>query len=358
MITSEYDVVIVGAGPAGCTIANFLSKNYKVLLLDWSKFPRDKPCGGLLVDEAIHFFEEKGMELPEYVFSNPKNLDVKFVDWNSGLSFTEKRNFLNVSRKSFDSYLLQIARKNGNVDFFPETKFLNLELEKGYVKIFIETHNVKQVIKSKYLIGADGAFSSVRKQISKTPIKYYIAAQEWVKTNPNSNKNKIILFIFDNELTDYYSWVIPKGEHLIVGLAIMHGNNTKKKFDLFKEKLKENLGIGGNYMKLEAAVGLRPQQMDDIVLGNGPVLLVGEAAGLVSPSTGEGISFALRSGFNCAKALNTNFGAALDEYVKLCHPLLKEIGVKIKKAEVFSNLRKRLRLFEIIKNKQSASKDG
>jgi flavin-dependent dehydrogenase len=69
--------------------------------------------------------------------------------------------------------------------------------------------------------------------------------------------------------------------------------------------------------------------------------LVGEAAGLISPSTGEGISFALRSGEECARALNTNITDALQEYIRLCKPLVSEIVSKMGKAEGLSNQKTR-----------------
>ncbi|MEM5798986.1 MAG: colicin M resistance protein CbrA, partial [Candidatus Aenigmatarchaeota archaeon] len=91
---------------------------------------------------------------------------------------------------------------------------------------------------------------------------------------------------------------------------------------------------------------LRPQSSLDCTLGKGRVLLVGEAAGLVSPASGEGISFALRSGYNCAKALNANFKNGLIEYKKLCQNLLDEIETKIKRAKILSNPIKRLALLK------------
>jgi len=333
-ISSEYDVIIVGAGPSGCSVANFLKKDYKILMIDWSLFPRDKPCGGLLTDESIEFLSK--IKLPDNIFFQPKEINMRFIDWDNNLEVEQKRNFLNIDRRKFDYSLLNLSKDL--IDFSPNTKFLDLETKGNEVKALIERSNIRKIIKSKYLIGADGAFSSVRRKITNKDITRYLAVQEWV---PNIKNITTFDYILCKDVTDFYSWRIPKKDYLIIGSALGLRDNTSKKMDLFKNKLREKNGLFIIPNKKESALLTRPKTVDDIVLGNKNVFLVGESAGLISPSTGEGISFALRSGYFCAQAINENFENSFEKYKKLCEPLVKEIEKKIEKANILSDVVKR-----------------
>lgn len=340
-ILPEYDIVIVGAGPAGCSVANFLSKDYKVLLLDWSRFPRDKPCGGILVEETQNFISK--IILPKSIFSYPKFLNLKYTDWNNNLEVNQKRSFLNVNRRSFDYWLLELSK--GKIHFSPKTKFLDFEKKENGTNILIEKNNEKKIIKSKYLVGACGASSNLIKNVRKKQIRQYLAVQYWIRSDKDINN---LHFIYDNDITDFYSWIIPKGNYLIIGSALPK-DNINEKFQLFENKLKEKMNIHEIGFKKEIAIISRPESINDIVFGDSHMLLVGESAGFISSSTGEGISFALKSGYNCAQALNYNFENAFEKYKELCQPLLEEIMKKIKKAEILSNPVKRLGLFKTIK---------
>ncbi len=339
-IAPEYDVVVVGAGPAGCITANFLSQKYRVLLLDWSRFPRDKPCGGILVEESGQFLQKLG-KIPAGIFSYPKMMGIRYVDFDNSFEAIQKRSLLNISRRIFDYWLLR--RTTEHVQFVPETKFLNFEQQSKHVKILLERHNKKFFVKTKCLVGADGALSSIRARISSMSVRQYFAIQEWIKTDFDT---KDVIFIYDNIIGDGYSWIIPKRNYIIAGLAVKIGDNVENKLALFKNRIAKKLGLYGKVLKKEGAVSLRPQSKRDCILGQGNVLLVGEAAGLISPATGEGISFALRSGHACAQALNIGLRDGLERYKRFCQPLLKEIDMKAKKASILSDPVKRLQLLK------------
>ena len=333
LFPSNYDVVIVGAGPAGCIAAKTLSRDYKTLLIDWSRIPRDKPCGGLLVEESIDFV--KKLDISESVFSSPKTVNMKYLDWNNGLEKNQSRGFLNISRKEFDHWLLKMAKDNCRIS--SNTKFINFDENSESVNVLIEKDSRKRIIKTKYLIAADGALSFIRRRFANRDIRYYFAVQEWVKHSEMED----FVFILDNDVTDFYSWLISKGEYLVMGSAIQRNTNLNERFELLKKKLKEKMNIDVKHAKREGSIIARPSSINDIILGNDRVMLVGEAAGLISPSTGEGISFALRSGHACAKALNEDFSAASDKYKELCEQLVEEIKDKLKKANMLSSVERR-----------------
>jgi len=336
-----YDIVIVGAGPAGCCLARYLSDKFKILIIDRSDFPRNKPCGGLLVDETQEFIKQ--LEPLGFIFSNPKRLDLKLIDWDNGSEIDLKRGYINVLRDKFDYWMLQLVEKN--VDFLPKTELVDIIDKGGSLNLAINKDSRTHIIKTKYLIGADGASSTVRHHLSSKKMRAYVAIQEYV-----DNKGPVdghTFFIYDNSVTDFYSWLIPKGDSLQIGAALpMANGNVRDLFLKLRKKVEKNLDIGGSVVgERESALILRPSSAGDINLGTKNILLVGEAAGLISPSTGEGISFALRSGYACANALNGGKDVA-GAYTRGCSDLIRDIKEKAVKADALSDPAKRLSVFE------------
>lgn len=337
-IAPEYDVVIVGSGPAGCTAARYLSDRFKVLMIDRSVIPRSKPCGGLLVEESQQFI--KLLEPLEFIFSKPKKVKLKLVDWDNDIEIDVEREYTNVIRNKFDYWLLQLI--NERVDVHAKTDLLDFFERKDGLNLVISRDNQTKIVKTTYLIGADGPGSIVRKHMSNKPIRTYVAIQESIKSDLNSHA----YFVYDQEITDFYSWVIPKGDKLVVGSALaMNNGSIRDKWDLLKKKLEKKYGLKGDYRDRESCLLVRPSSVEDIILGRDNVLLAGEAAGLISPSTSEGISFALRSGRFCAHAIN-NAKDVGEYYKSLCKPLVDEIADKVLKSNALSDVKRRKKVLE------------
>ncbi len=329
-LAQEYDVVIIGAGPGGCFAAKTLTDDYKTLILDRNVFPRSKPCGGMLVQESMEAL--KKFHPPEAVFTSPKRLSLHYLDWDNNLESKTKRGFYNVSRERFDYWVFQLM-KNSPARYLTETKLTKIEQKKDHTELTI-LRDFKKVIKAKRVIAADGHESLVRRTLAKNDVQKYLAIQEPVEKTPEDYAT----FIFDNAITDFYSWIIPKRSFTIVGSAIPLGSYVQ--FDYFKKKIWQKLSLRTSG-RVEAAVILRPRGEEEIFLGEKNVLVTGEAAGLISPSTGEGISYAIRSGINAASAINNNSDEPFDEYKKLCKPLRDEIKKKNEKAKMLSDPKKR-----------------
>lgn len=334
-IQNNYDVVIVGAGPAGAATAGYLSNKLSVLLIDRNSYPRDKPCGGVLKEDALDFL--RGFDIPEDVFLEPKKLDLRYLDWDNDAEVKQNRYLLNISRSKFDEWILSMT--GDTVDYSDRTEFIDVTKYNDNLVITVEKNNIVKEIKCDYLIGASGASSSVRKLITKkVPMNTYIAVQEWVK---NIDGIKDFLYILDREITDFYSWVIPKGKLLLIGSAFSTKSGIyKDRFELLKKKIETIYGVSGPLHKKEAALLIKPKSLDEICLGNHNILLVGEEAGLISPTTAEGISFALKSGYNCAKAIN-KAGNVPETYKNSCIEMIDQIQSKLVKAKVLFDPQKR-----------------
>jgi len=335
--SGEYDVVIVGAGPAGCFLVKNLYENHRILLIDKSPIPRVKSCGGMLVEESQEIISK--LNPPDYVFVNPKEINLTYMDYDNKKMKDTNRKFWNVFRGPFDYWLFRLLDKKQH-DFVSNTELLDFEVKTNGIKLKLKNETVKYV-KTKYLVGADGARSIIRRRVA-APLKQYLAVQKSYEIDHQRLDQAI--FIFCNQITDFYSWVIPKQLYFVIGSALPL-QNTNEKFKLFEKIISKTIKLSKN-IEIEAAMLSRPQSKNDISLGRDNIFLAGEAAGMVSPSFGEGISFALRSSQNLAKALNEDFKSPRVKYTALCDPLIYELNSKIKKSEVLSNPETRINFLE------------
>jgi len=213
-------------------------------------------------------------------------------------------------------------------------------------------------VTTQYLIGADGSMSKTRRLAfdSVTPARSYVTVQEWIVPQKQIN---YFAGIYDKMLTPYFCWLIPKEDMLIVGGGFTKTDRIPPKLDQFKSLLKDKLSIYGETVRREGDIILSPKSMREVCIGQGQVLLAGEAAGLISSGTGEGISFALRSGFYCAEAINTDFRRAFSHYSRLVKPLLSSMRKKIIKARLLSHsFSRRLLRFAIYRQRDVLMKRG
>lgn len=337
-IKSGYDIVVVGAGAAGCSFLNSVGPKFNVLCIDNRKFPRFKACSGILVNAGKEFFNNEN--IPDWVFADKKPLDLTYLDLDNNLHQFSKKSFVNTWRKELDRWLFEKNNKN-SIDFVQDCKFIDFHYtsDKKYLVVVCESNGAIKTLVCKYLIGCDGANSTVRKKISRHNIRYYVAIQEVIDMKFEENA----YFIFDSTITDFYGWIIPKGDKVEIGCAV-EPYKAKEKYDQFKKKIENKFRITGNG-KIESALILRPKKFSDIILGDKNVLLCGEAAALITPSSAEGISNALRSGKFCAEAINEAFDFnPLQQYKDKSEELLQRLKSKFKKSEIISNsvLRKSL----------------
>ncbi|MCX8158156.1 MAG: FAD-dependent monooxygenase [Candidatus Diapherotrites archaeon] len=336
-IKPAYDIVVVGSGPAGCSFCNDIStEDYSVLLIDGSKIPRDKPCGGILVKNSESFLSK--FDIPENIFSQPKRLDLIYLDLENNITKYSKKNFLNVNRKEFDRWLLSWL-DDKNISFLEKTFLIDFYFtkKKDFVVVVLESNSEVRTVVCKYLVGCDGASSVIRRKLYGKPIPHYLAIQQTFD-NPGLN---ISYFIYDNSITDFYSWIIPKGNKLLLGSALPL-EDALVRFELLKEKIKDRFKLS-NEGKLSAYLICRPNSKRDIFLGKNNIFLVGEAACLISPSSGEGISFALESGKYCAEAFNSK-EKIFETYVKKSQSLINRVMLKISKSNKIKDSKKRFGL--------------
>ncbi|MDR2440601.1 MAG: FAD-binding protein [Planctomycetaceae bacterium] len=307
-----YDVAIVGAGPAGATLARLLSRRCRVLLLHRQ---RKKCCGGILSPESQKMLAKFDLALPREVLVNPQPFAVAVWDLQSQLVRHYARQYVNIDREIFDHWLVSLIPSDVDVRMGTVYRYSQYS-DKNSLEIFFTENNEIRSEQVRFLVGADGSFSTVRREFfaNRPNPKRYTALQEWFELQtvlPENSTQTGIDFqndyvgIFDSEITDFYAWMIPKNEQIILGGTIPFGNKTREIFERFKAKLR-NAGLRFDFpVHREAGFLFRPLNPFSVCLGSDRVFLIGEAAGLISPSSAEGISSALTSAYHLAQTFDS-----------------------------------------------------
>lgn len=314
-----YDIAIIGAGPAGCTLARLLDRKYKVLLLDKRDLSAEdypgisKCCGGLLAPDAQKMLGRMGMAVPASVLVDPQLFLVRTIDMDNQIERYYQRFYSNMDRLAFDQWL--ISNVPENVDMALGCTFKSCSRIDDGVQINFTFHGKKFTEKAKVIVGADGGHSLVRKSLfpDKEMPEEYVAIQEWFETETSMPWYSAI---FDKTITDFYSWTITKGNVLIIGSALKKDHLAVDRFRMMKMRLRDRGLVYGARIRREGAIILRPRKTSSILTGDDDCALVGEAAGYISTSSAEGISYALKSAYYLSSAFNEGLDKFQPRYRK------------------------------------------
>ena len=290
----RYDLVIVGGGPAGTTLARLAPRSWRILLLAGSGRP--KPCGGLLAPDAQKALARFDLTLPKEILVDPQIFAVRTIDLAARRQRYYQRMYINVDREKFDRWLLDMVPDN--VTVLPVRCTAVVRTEGG----FRAAWSGGEALGTR-LIGADGAGSLVRRTLfGPAKIRRYTAIQQWF---PLRSVNPFYSCVFDPETSPCCSWSICKDDHFIFGGAFPP-KNCREAFEAQKRRLEDYLGLDfGPAERTEACQVLRPHRPASFCLGGGGAYLIGEAAGLISPSSLEGISAAMNSARALAESLES-----------------------------------------------------
>lgn len=299
----KYDIIVIGGGPAGATFAANAPKKYKVLLIDGHKIKykgNGKPCGGLISPDAQKLLKQLGYEIPAEILTDPQIPLVKTIDIDSRVTLDCARNYINVDRAAFDEWLRSKAADNVET-VFGICSDIKRDEHGFSVCVSGENGDISEY-RSEWIVGADGADSIVRRKLfpNKKPRKY-TAIQQWF----NAEKDEpFYSCIFDKTATDRCMWSLFKSGKMIFGGAFPQ-DNSRKRFEGAKKKLQMHARYKfGEPIFTEACTVVCPRAKD-LFCGENKVMLLGEAAGFISASSFEGISYALYSGKLAADAFSS-----------------------------------------------------
>jgi len=338
MNTPRYDIIIIGAGPAGSTLARLLAPRFRVLVIEKRPLNRSsrggpagtKCCGGLLAPDAQETLARLGLGVPRGVCAGPQLFTVRTIDLDNGLESYYQRHYLNIDRESFDRWLISLVP--GSVDVRCGCRFAGFTEDASGVTVRFIQNGKERSARAHVLAGADGASSRVRAALfpGEEFHRTYLALQEWVRVD---SPLPYFSAIFDREITDFYSWTIPKDGHLLVGTALAPRDEPWKKFALLKEKLAAYGYRFPRAGKVKGTLLLRPARSSQVRCGAGRIALLGEAAGFISPTSAEGISYAMKSAMALAAAASDGgIDSFLSRYRRAATPIARNVFMKNFKA--------------------------
>lgn len=299
MNSNQFDVIVIGGGPAGGNAAYHLSKNnISVGFFEKSELPRHKICAGGITRRAANLYPANLTEVSQHQCSNLELfIDLKFTE--PFISSAETPLVTMVMRNQFDYALIQLAKSNGT-QIYEKTLVKNVISNDDCVEILTN----KGQFQSKYLILADGAAGRLTKLLDWPDQRCLVPAAEIELPVENDimtqYKNKA-RFDF-GQITKGYAWVFPKRSHLSIGILSHSKKTLRKELGEYLKFLGFNLPLE----KLEIKGHIIPMSPRKAPFIRKRIMLVGDSAGFVDPITAEGISYALQSGFLAVQALLQN----------------------------------------------------
>jgi flavin-dependent dehydrogenase len=332
----DYDIAIIGLGPAGSTLARLLSSSFKVIALDKKDKMGNggfhKPCGGLLADDAQKAFARQNINLPADILTDPQIFSVKTYDLQTKLVRNYQRSYVSFDRHKFDLWLKSLIPSNVTVLHNTLCKEVRRIID-GYQITYLDENKNEQNTTAQYVVGADGANSLVRRmRYPHHTIRQYVAIQQWFT---DQHKKPFYSCIFDNESTNCYAWSISKDGYFILGGAFPK-KEAAQNFEHLKQKLIKQGFIFGEPFKTEKCLVIYPNRFRDFYTGSENIFLIGEAAGFISASSLDGISYALDSAEILSKILNNGAPNPNKRYYQKTIQLRLKLYSKIIKAKILT----------------------
>ncbi|CAN5211830.1 geranylgeranyl reductase family protein [soil metagenome] len=281
-----WDVLVVGAGPAGSSAARVAAEaGASVLLVDRARFPRYKTCGGGLIGISLAHLPPSVLPMVEQQVS-----EVRFSlrggaqkSYRRGLPFLAL-----VQRERFDDALVKAAVAEG-VTFRDAVVVKAAEEADGLVTVTTDG----APIRARVVVGADGTSGRIGRYVGVRNRGTDLALEvELTRTAEAPDYDGVIAFDW-GAAPGSYAWVFPKEKVLTVGVIQARGEPQQTRDYL--ESWLHTVGLDG--LETERSSGhLTQWRAPDSPLRRGSVLVAGDAAGLLDPWTREGLSYALRSG--------------------------------------------------------------
>lgn len=367
----RYDVIIVGGGPAGTCCAYQLSRSgANVALIEKAGFPRDKVCGDALSLDVVNQlewmdpvlaenFRQLADKLPSYGirFVSPGGhaLDLPIIKQGvRTCGYT-------CERSVFDHFLMEQLISNTRTEVFFNCRVKDVRIDHSGVQV----HTDQGVFTAEAVVGADGAHSIINKKTINNPVdKLHFSAglRQYYSDVSGFNDDQMIELHFFKDLLPGYFWMFPlPGNKANVGLGVLSSDVIKRDMNLkeiFYRIIREEPSIRDRFAGAKALEEVKgyglPLGSRKRPVSASRVVLIGDAAGLIDPFSGEGVGNAIRSGRIAAEIL----AAAIQEkdfsgksLLRYDHVLQQKVWTELRISRMLQKLANYPQIFDFLLRK-------
>lgn len=281
------NVVIIGAGPAGSVCGYLLKKaGVNSIIIDFATFPREKICGGGLTPKAYELLQNLMPDL-RYDYQSVRHFRLMF-DGKTLCEVDVEKELRMVRRKDFDHGMLKQFLAIGG------------ELVKDTFSHFVVRQDEKIVVTLKsgrqltcdYLIGADGANSRVRRQLTGLRFSNTLWTEHYVEKGPNE-----FVFEFSNSYKRGYYFSFPNMDWDVVGMGGLYASLDDLRACQHQNKVRDEVPL------TDSALHGAFISVDTVESSKNQVILIGDAGGFANKLTYEGLYYALVTGRNAYRAI-------------------------------------------------------
>jgi len=351
-LRNAYDVLIVGSGPAGAGAAKALSgSGLETLIVERDKLPRYKMCSGILFPSSRKFVTDHFGEIPGEILCSPERtkgnrvfatvdspvMDVPFSIFDEGEDLEEEG--FNTWRSDLDFWLCSQT----DAELVGNCRFDDFEKEGQEYVVTLRHSGAKTSIRTKYLIGADGTLSRVRRTAFpgfEKSVGLVPNYEEIYEAEIDLEPGWLYLFM-DRSLTGYFATVFHKDGRVVVVTGVQQRESVKEYFAAFRTHLEEKHGLAVKETVSRHGIVLNDMSAkQNYCFGSDTLLLAGEAGGFLRG--GEGITSSLISGKAAGEAVLESersgkpavehFRALASEEVEVC----KRVNARLTEAMGFN----------------------
>lgn len=298
-------VLVVGASVGGATAATTLrAAGIETIMLE-RELVKAKPCGGAVPPAAFYEFD-----IPQHLIDrkihnclivSPSNQETHVPV--AGTIPTSDDYVAMVRREVFDHFLRERAQEQGATLIHGSLAGLTVH-DSGVEALYHDRHGHEHTIHADVVIGADGAYSPTAKYLGLPPTPRAVAIQERIALPPDQMarwQDTADLYLGHDVSPDLYAWAFPKKDHIAVGVGAGHGHTSRIRKHLTNLKTRLGHALDGGELILREAHALPMEPRKHIAFDR--AMLIGDAAGLVVHTSGEGIYWAMKSGEIAAQVL-------------------------------------------------------